>query len=235
MAATEQSRVPAGRPDPRPQTGPGPGRSGWSRLTWGIWLWAAVALLLVVLAAFAAFYDRFPSDERIAHATQDIDVTAFGGFLAFINALGSVWLYLALTLTLTVAFALARAWSEATLVLLTFAARGMNSLLKDWVERPRPSPDASGFGFPSGHTVGTAALFGMLLFLIPAVVPWRPLRWTLQAGCLLMVLAAGPARVYVGAHWPSDVLGGYLLALLFLAPVLAAYRALRPGRRRGLR
>ena len=118
-------------------------------------------------------------------------------------------------------------------MLLTFAPRGANSLLKDWVERPRPSDelvdvstDASGFSFPSGHTVGTAALFGVLFFLLPALVPWRPLRWALQVGCLLVVLAAGPARVYVGAHWPSDVLGGYLLALLFLVPVLVVYRTL---------
>ena len=203
-----------------------------------MWLWIAVALLFIVLAALAAFYDRFPADERIAHAIQSIDVPAFGGFLHFVNALGDPWPSVTLILVLTVAFALVRAGSESVLILLTFIPRGVNSLLKDWVERPRPAPElvevssnASGFGFPSGHTVGTAALFGVLFFLIPVVVPWRPLRWALQAGCLLAVLAAGPARVYVGAHWPSDALGGYLLVGLLLVPVLAAYRALR-GRSR---
>ena len=53
-----------------------------------LWLWAAVALLLGALALFAAFYDRFPADERIAHAIQDIDVPAFGGFVDFVNLLG---------------------------------------------------------------------------------------------------------------------------------------------------
>ncbi|OGO49922.1 MAG: hypothetical protein A2148_07775 [Chloroflexi bacterium RBG_16_68_14] len=207
---------------------------GGKRLVWAAGLWAAVALLFCFLAGLAAFYDRFPSDERIAHEIQAIDVPAFGGFVDFVNALGSAWAYVPLTLAAAAAFLVLRGGTEAVLVLLTFVARGVNSLLKDWVERPRPSPklvevtsDASGSGFPSGHTVGTVALFGMLFFLIPAVVPWRPLRWALQAGCLLVVLAAGPARVYVGVHWPSDVLAGYLLAFLFVAPVVAAYWALR--------
>ena len=69
-----------------------------------------------------------------------------------------------------------------------------------------------------------AAFYALLFFLIPIAVRWRPLRWVLQAGCLLVVLAGGPARVRVGVHWPSDVLGGYLLTLLFLLPALAAYQ-----------
>lgn len=201
---------------------------------WGSGLWLALALLFLALAGFAAFYDRFPSDERIAHAIQEVDVPAFGGFVDFVNLPGDAPVYIPLTLGLSAAFVIARAGWEAALMLLTFAPRAVNSVLKDLVERPRPSADlvdvmgdASGFGFPSGHTVGTAALFGMLFFLIPAAVSWRPLRWLLQLGCLLLALAAGPARVYIGVHWPSDVLGGYLLTLLFLAPALLAYRALR--------
>lgn len=201
-----------------------------------MWLWVAAALFLAVLALFAAFFDRFPSDERIAHAIQGIDVPAFGGFLDFVNFLGDRWPSAALVLLLTVGFAMVRAGSESVLVFLTFAPRFLGSLLKDVVERERPSPElvevtsgASGFSFPSGHTIGATVLYGVLFFVIPVVVAWRPLRWTLQVGCLLMVVAAGPARVYVGVHWPSDVLGGYLLALLFLVPVLAVYRALRTG------
>ena len=207
-------------------------RKGRRLLVLGFWLWVALALLFVALSAFAAFYDYFPADERIAHEIQDIDVPAFGGFVDFVNTLGDAWLYVSLTLLAAIAFATMRAGWASAAVLLTFAPRALNSVLKDLIERPRPSPelldasnDASGFGFPSGHTVGTAALFGVLFFLIPAAVPWRPLRWLLQLGCLLLVVAAGPARVYVGAHWPSDTLGGYLLALLFLAPLAVAYAA----------
>ena len=204
------------------------------RLVLGCGLWLALALLFAVFAVLAAFYDRFPADERITHAIQGLDVPAFGGFLAFVNFLGDAWVSVALLLALTVAFGLVRAGSEAVFVFLTFVPRGVNVVLKDLVERPRPSSElvevtshASGSSFPSGHTVGTAALFGLLFFLLPTVIPWRPLRWMLQAGCVLIVLAAGPARVYVGVHWPSDVLGGYLVTFLLLTPPLLAYRALR--------
>jgi undecaprenyl-diphosphatase len=125
------------------------------------------------------------------------------------------------------------------LVLITIGPRIANSIVKEAVQRPRPSAHLlhvsqrdSGYGFPSGHTVGTAVLFGVLFFIIPAAVPWRPVRWLLQLGCLLLIASAGPARVYVGVHWPSDVLASYLLALLFLMPVFLAYHALTRTRTR---
>ena len=205
-----------------------------SRFAWGVGLWLAVAFGFVVIVVLAALYDRFPADERIAHAIQDVDVPAFGGFLEFVNLLGDAWLAIPLTFAMAALLVVSRSQVEGVLVLLTFLPRLLNGLLKTLVERPRPSSDlidvtdmASGSGFPSGHTVGTAAFYGLLFFLIPVVVPWRPLRWALQAGCLLVVLAGGPARVYVGVHWPSDVLGGYLVALLFLIPALAAFQFTR--------
>ena len=207
-----------------------------SRLSWGAALWTALALLFAVLAAFAAFYDRFPADERIAHTLQDAGVPVLGGFFDLVNTLGDGWFYFPFVALAALAFAVSRAWLEAVLVVLVFVPRAVNSTLKEWIERPRPSADlvdvsdqASNFSFPSGHAVALTALFGLLFFLLPALVPWRPVRRLLQAGCVLAVAAAGPARVYVGVHWPSDVLGGYLLALLFLAPLIAAYRALRPS------
>ena len=213
---------------------PSRARSRRSPFVRALLVWLALWLFFGALALFASFYDRFPADERLARSLQDIDVPAFGGFLNFVNFLGNRWTAVALTLVLTFGFATLRAGSEATLVLLTLIPRAANEVLKGWVERARPSDElvdvtaeASGFSFPSGHTVGTAALLGVLFFLIPAVVPWRALRWTLQLGCLLMVAAAGPARVYEGVHWPSDVFAAYLLALLLLTPVVAVYLLLK--------
>lgn len=202
---------------------------------WGLALWLAGAAALALLATFAAFFDRFPGDRALADALQDTDVPVLGGFFDFINLLGDAWFYIPLVALLAVACFVRRAWLEAVLVLLVFVPHSLVAALKGWIERPRPAPDlvavtdrAGGFSFPSGHTVSTAVLFGLLLFLLPALVPRRPLCRLLQAACLVAVVSAGPARVYVGVHWPSDVLGGYLLAALFLAPVIALYRALRP-------
>jgi undecaprenyl-diphosphatase len=197
-------------------------------------LWLALLVLFLFLAVCAAFYDRFPSDEYLARRIQDIDVPAFGGFMDFINALGVSWLFVPLTVMVAVLLVARGAWLAGALVMLTFLPRWLNTIAKDAVDRPRPSADlvdvrgmASNTSFPSGHTTGTAVLFGMLLFVLTPLVPWRPVRWLLQACCLLFVASAGVARVHEGVHWPSDALGGYLLALLFLVPAVAALAAIR--------
>jgi undecaprenyl-diphosphatase len=198
-------------------------------------VWAAALVLFLFLAIMAAFFDYFPADVYLAHRAQEIDVPCFGGFVDFVNALGLSWVVVPLTVGLAVLLAMRNAWLEGALVAFTFLPRYVNGWIKDAVDRPRPSRDLvqitshvpSDSSFPSGHTLGAAVLFGTLFFVMPALVPWRPLRWLLQGGCLLMVAAAGPARIYVGVHWPSDVLGGYVLALLFLIPALAALFSLR--------
>ena len=208
---------------------------GYDRLALGVALWLTALTFFVVVAVLAGLYDRFPGDESITDAFQGIDVPVLGGFLAFVNVLGDAWFYIILSLSLMLLLALLQAGTAAVLVLFAaFLPWLANTALKEWIARPRPSEDlvqvtadASGFSFPSGHTLGTAGLFTVLFFVIPTIVSHRALRWTLQFGCLLAVFAAGPARVYVGVHWPSDAFGGYLLALLFVVPALVLYRALR--------
>ena len=204
------------------------------RLPWGVSLWLVLLAVFSVLALLAGFFDRLPGDEQLTDAFQSVNVPVLGGALDFSNLVGATWVYPPLTLGIAAALAFAGARWEAVLVLATLIPRMLNGMVKGLVERPRPSPElvevsheAGGYGFPSGHTLGTAVLFGLLFFLIPAAVHWRPLRWTLQAVCVLFVLTAGPARVYIGVHWPSDVIGGYVFALLFLLPAVAIYRAFR--------
>ncbi len=216
-------------PAPPPRT-PGqlePSRRKYLRAA-GLWLAAAIAF--AVFALLAHFYDRFPGDERITDAFQNIDVPALGGYFSFVNSLGDTWLHVALVAGIVVLLGLIRRGTESVLALYTFVPSLLNGVIKDWVQRPRPSEElvavsdsASGFSFPSGHTVSTAGLFLVLFVALPAVVRHRILRWTLQLGCILMFISAGPARVYVGVHWTSDVLAGYALVVLMVVPLLLLY------------
>ncbi len=204
------------------------------RLFIGLLLWLAVAIFALFMAVCARYYDYFPADLFIAHRIQRIDVPGFAGFMNFMNLLGDTKTYLVLVVAFAVALGVLRAGWEALLVLLSAAPSAVGVVMKAVVAQPRPSSallrisvHESDSAFPSGHTLKTAALFLVLFFVIPAVVPWRPLRWLLQAGCALIVVAAGPARVYAGAHWPSETLESYLIVLLVIGPLLALYLALR--------
>jgi membrane-associated phospholipid phosphatase len=63
--------------------------------------------------------------------------------------------------------------------------------------------------------------------MLPVILRQPLLRLPLQGFCLFVVLGMGPASVYTGAHWPSDVLGSYVLSALYLALALRYYRRWR--------
>jgi membrane-associated phospholipid phosphatase len=196
--------------------------------------WAVGVVLFVVMAALAAVRDTFPGDLFLTHRWQDVDVPVLGGTLAFVNALGFTLAAGAITVGAAALAALRGRWLEGGLVVLTLVPRGLQMVVKDLVGRARPSEDlvrvseeAGGAGFPSGHVVGAVVFYGLLLYLTPRLIEARPLRLVLALFCVFMILATGPARVYTGAHWPSDTVGGYLFGLLCLAVLIALDRTIR--------
>ncbi len=123
---------------------------------------------------------------------------------------------------------------------------GSPRALKEVVERPRPSPalvsvdqQPGDFSFPSGHANTALVLYGLIIYLAAVYVPNPWLRVPLQGFCLWVIIGNGLQRVYVGHHWPSDVLGGYYLGALVLAVLIAVERGvlrpLRPGQGRSFR
>jgi undecaprenyl-diphosphatase len=189
---------------------------------WFVWL--AGLAVLGVMSGFAAATDYFPGDLRVAHWIQDLHRVGFGHVASFTNFAGDTWPASLITIAFAAVFALMERRWEGVLVVLTFVPSGLRQFLAWVVGRPRPSSDllqvthhASGHSFPSGHTAGAVVLFGILFLLAGRIPGNRSLRWLFRAFCVFMILATGPARVYVGAHWPSDVLGGYLFGLLSLA------------------
>jgi len=109
--------------------------------------------------------------------------------------------------------------------------------LKQLVDRPRPTPDLvelrAGFSspsFPSGHVMSAALLYGFVLYVLLRIALPRLLKVALLGWCAFMLFVSGPANVYVGVHWPSDVVGGYAWAAVLLVPLVYADQVM--GRRR---
>lgn len=114
-----------------------------------------------------------------------------------------------------------RAGKQRAEALFAFAAVALLSVaddvLKTLVNSPRPLADMgvrieefkSSYGFPSGHVYGNVLIYGALAVMAPV---WAHPRLVLPVRAVLIavIVLSGPARVVVGAHWPSDTLGGYL-------------------------
>lgn len=142
-----------------------------------------------------------------------------------ITLLGSVEFLAGVVILMGLILAWGRHWKDVCFVvgsgLFTLLLR---TVLKEIFHRPRPelwptTPD--GYSFPSGHALGSVIIYGLLLYLLGRVHPrWRPALWTFYLG---LVIAIGLSRLYLGMHWPTDVLGGWVIGAVILLLLIKGY------------
>ncbi|AUI71521.1 phosphatase PAP2 family protein [Companilactobacillus alimentarius] len=96
----------------------------------------------------------------------------------------------------------------------------LNSLIKNIIERPRPSHYhyvyAGGFSFPSGHSASSFALYISLLIIAWFIFKNIKFKLLISILTISIVILVGYSRIFLGVHYPSDVLGGYTLAAIIL-------------------
>ena len=158
-----------------------------------------------------------------------------------ISSLGGTDLVMPLTALAALALLLVRHWRGAfTLVCAVLATQVVVHLIKILVERPRPAANdgiasASGFSFPSAHSATSMALYATLGLLAARACPGRCRRNAVLACAAGLVAAIGISRLVLGAHYPIDVLGGWLTgAALVGASWLLGRVLLAPLERRAL-
>ena len=102
----------------------------------------------------------------------------------------------------------------------------LNQSLKRILQRPRPTEyriiEETGYSFPSGHSMISMAFYGYLIYLIYRYVENKYLKWILIRLLSVLICLIGISRIYLGVHYTSDVLGGFLISISYLVIYISA-------------
>lgn len=161
----------------------------------------------------------------LAAVSRLADIRIFGGSIAgiWVSELASATTVLGLSLVAVLILSRSRRWYDLAGFLTAVAGSTILSLLiKEVVGRPRPPVSLQayrevGSSFPSMHAVAALTLYGFLAWLVWRDCAPRAWRYAAAFGAIALTLAIGFSRVYLGVHYPSDVLAGYAIGGLFLA------------------
>jgi undecaprenyl-diphosphatase len=195
---------------------------------WGMWLAVFVAAIALTVLAFFSVYP--PGDVTLTRAVQAVQLPGLDLISDFIFRVGLSPIFQLIALGIAAVMAFRRQHLMALFVVLAAFARGSVVLLKELVERPRPSPfqvdvteQVGGFSFPSGHVLGAVLLWGLVYFASEQLIANRRMRRWVQWSSLALIVLTGFQRVWTGAHWPSDVLGAYLWGGVILFILVKVY------------
>ncbi|HOK47362.1 MAG TPA: phosphatase PAP2 family protein [Bryobacteraceae bacterium] len=199
-------------------------------------------------AVFALFVFAWLADEMLKGDTRAFDQSVRLAFNAHASPaltaamrvftfLGSPVAVAAISGVVAVLFYYWR-WRRALLLfVITLAgAAVLNATLKLAFQRPRP-PDTffetatpASYSFPSGHAMLSVCLFGTLAVLVSPRLRSRAGQVAVWLAAIALVLAIGLSRIYLGVHYPSDVIAGYAAAVVWVAAVALADHLLRRRR-----
>lgn len=183
-----------------------------------------------MLSVIARYTQFFPGDMGITAALQKQRHPWIRRFMVTISEIGFPKLSIPLTVGVAGIFLALRFRLEAIFILLTTSSNLLNALVKRLIKRPRPTKELVTVvrvinepSFPSGHVMHYTNFFGLLIYLL--ATNWRSgtLRNILIAICTALIVFIGPSRVYLGAHWPSDVMAGYIYGGLWFGGIMALY------------
>ncbi|GAC1520419.1 MAG: hypothetical protein NVS3B14_22250 [Ktedonobacteraceae bacterium] len=195
-------------------------------LAFYLWLLSG-AIMISLIARYTQF---FPGDRTITRNLQSQRNPWLRRFMVGISEIGFPKLGVPLTFSIAGIFWALRFRLEAIFVLLTSSSGILNWIVKRLIKRPRPTSELVTVArvinepsFPSGHVMHYINLFGLLDYLL--ATNWRSgrLRNILLTISTSLIVLIGPSRVYLGAHWPSDVMAGYVYGGLWFGGLMTIY------------
>ncbi len=206
-----------------------------SGVPWKPLLLALGTLATLTLYILAWAFPTFPGDEGALMRFQALRSGWLDDTAIWFANLGLLSVFMPAAVALMGCLVLARRYADTAMVFGGLAVIGIGHFLKIIVDRPRPEyqivdPLQSGLSFPSGHSLLAVILGGVLVYLVGLWVKPLWLRRVIQASLIVIVIGMGASRVYLGVHWPSDVIGSYVLGAMALVGLIGLRNAVATAR-----
>lgn len=204
-------------------------------------MWTFNLKLFLSLSCFTAFgfsliaflvhmnqMDRF--DELITTYIQDFETSFLTDIMQFFTYIGSMTFIHILAFVIFIIFYFILNYRSELLlfIIVLLGSHYFFRLLKQFFKRTRPDfyrlIEIGGYSFPSGHATNALSIYGILIFVLWHHIPSRWGRIILSVFSIFMILSIGLSRIYLGVHYPSDVLAGYFAGGFLLTIIIGCYQ-----------
>jgi len=201
----------------------------------------------LLIAATALFVFGWLAEEMLEGDTQQFDafvrtavhqsatpsLTRLMQVFSFLGSVAAVTAMSLLVVCVSLYFRHMRTAALATITMLGVAV--LDLTLKHAFHRPRPAAffgaTPNSYSFPSGHALGSFCFYGILAAILAPVARGRGAKLCIWIAAVLLVGMIGLSRIYLGVHYPSDVIAGYCAAAVWVGAVGLLDRTLRSGER----
>lgn len=184
------------------------------------WIVLLVCLVIFLIIAEKVYSKEIMEADIIGYnfISETLISNSFTPIAKFItNFGGAIWLLLLIILSLIV---FKNKKIKIALVLNLIIATALNFILKNIVQRPRPTEfriiEETGYSFPSGHSMVSMAFYGYLIYLTYKYIKNKYLKFGIITLLSLLIISIGISRIYLGVHYTSDVIAGFLISIAYL-------------------
>ena len=194
-------------------------------------MWLALAAITGLLSVYGANSSDPAWEAEAIDWVQSVSPDAFHQIARFMTVIGRSPISTVIPAVVIVAMWISGQRHLSVFLSAAVVARVLSVVVKELVERPRPSASVvdvtyqlGGHSFPSGHALGATLFYGFLIYWAEVSISNRPVRRIVQGSLAMVIVLMGYARVELGAHWPTDVLGGFAIGVLVLGAMVWLHR-----------